>query len=65
MRLRDAVARCGCEMRLEARDASCDCQMSRVEEFSGVCLWLIHSMEYLCNSFLLSGIDLIFGMVLL
>ena len=37
-----------------------------IGELSGLRLWRIHgiSMAYLCNSFVLSGIDFIFGMVL-
>ena len=50
------VARAGCE----SRDASCDCQMSRDWEFFGVCL----AMAYPWHTFVLSGIDFIFGMVL-
>ena len=46
----------------EMRDASCNSQMSRNGEFSVICLWRIHGVP--CNSFVLSGIDFIFGMVL-
>ena len=64
--MRLQVARCGCEMRVASREMRVASREMRVSiakcrgigEFSGV------SMAYLCNSFVLSGIDFIFGMVL-
>ena len=57
--MRLQVASASCELRV----ASCDCQMSRDW---GILLAYAYSvsMVYLCNSFVLSGIDFIFGMVL-
>ena len=68
VRCRLQVANCvlrvvdaGCEM----RDASCELRLPNVEGLGNSLPYAYGiSMAYLCNSFVLSGIDFIFGMIL-
>ena len=57
--MRVAVAKCG------LRVARCELQLPNVEGLGNSLAYAYGvSMAYLCNSFVLSGIDFIFGMVL-
>ena len=74
--MRVAGVRCGCKsldavasrkMRLQVAGCGCGCEL-RLPNVEGLGNSLAYaygvSMAYLCNSFVLSGIDFIFGMVL-
>ena len=59
--MRLQVARCGCR----SRDAGCESRLPNVEGLGNSLAYAYGvSMAHLCNSFVLSGIDFIFGMVL-
>ena len=61
MRMRVAVAGCECGLRV----ARCDLLLPNFEGMGNSLAYAYGvSMAYLCNSFVLSGIDFIFGMVL-
>ena len=60
------VARCGLRVaRCGLRVARCELRLPNVEGLGSSLAYAYGvSMAYLCNSFVLSGIDFIFGMVL-